>query len=94
MSPSSDSPAVDTPNPAAQAADPAPMAPTVIVQNNGAGRLQRFMSFVGWTGFILCAFAERHAEMSQKCAPCSFEMESAKLWQNLLRTLWLARIVL
>lgn len=57
MSSSSDPPAEDTPKPAAQVPDPAPMAPTVIVQTNGGGRLQRFMSFAGWTGFILCAFS-------------------------------------
>ena len=57
MSPASDSPAEDTPLPAATAANPAPPAPTVIVQTSGSGRLQRFMTFVGWTGFILCAFS-------------------------------------
>jgi len=57
MSSSSDTPTEDAPKPAAQAPDPAPMAPTVIVQTNGGGRLQRLLSFVGWTGFILCAFS-------------------------------------
>ncbi|MFP6670936.1 MAG: hypothetical protein VB857_05915, partial [Pirellulaceae bacterium] len=57
MSSNSDPPAEDVPKPAAQAANPAPMAPTVIVQTHGGGRLQRLLSFVGWTGFILCGFS-------------------------------------
>jgi len=54
MSPASDPPVEDTPPPTAKASDP---APTIIVQTGGSSRLQRLMTFVGWTGFILCAFS-------------------------------------
>jgi len=57
MSSASDSSREETPIPTKNPADSAAGTPTIIVQNASAGCLQRFMIFVGWSGFLLCAFS-------------------------------------